>query len=138
MTEAIEILSQIQDQGLKVELRSGVLFVGPRERVTDDLRDELKTNMPNLLAHFAAGSDGDVQWRVAAMLAQLLPLSWPCTVPTLCADANALTTKQDCASCGEIRNTGEGDSYICGPCARAKAIALELWMQRPAQNVKTA
>src|SRR5215216_2428614 len=124
MNEAIEILSHIQDQGLKAELRSGVLFVGPRESVTNDIRAALKINMPSLLAHFAAGKDEDVQWRVAAMLAQLLPLSWPCAVPTLCAAPDAQPNKDECASCGEIRSTGEGDSYICGPCARAKSIAL--------------
>lgn len=133
--EAWEVVNGLLARGLKIEVKSGMLMVGPRDLMSDETRAMVREYTPILLAFMAVG-DEDVQWRVAAMLAQLLPLSWPCAVPMLCADANAQPTKRDCASCGEIKNTGEGDSYICGPCARAKSLALELWMQRPAQNAR--
>lgn len=136
--ELAEILNEIQESGLRAVIRNGVLYVGPGEKMTEGLREAVKGNMPDLIAHFAAVKDKDVEWRVARMLVQLLPLSWPCSIPTLCATPDAQPNKEDCASCGEIRSTGEGDSYVCGACARAKSIALELWMQRPAVQARVA
>src|ERR1044072_3960580 len=126
--ELPEILDEIQERGLRAVIRDDVLFVGPGERVSDELRDALKRNMAGLLADYASADDESVQWRVAAMLEQLLPLSWPCPVPCLFARREAEPGKQDCKSCGELLDVGEGDSFICGTCSRAKAIALDLWM----------
>jgi hypothetical protein len=136
--ELAEILNEIQEQGLRAVIRAGVLFVGPGDKVSDDLRAALKDNMPALLAHYASAGDEDVQWRVAAMLEQLLPLAWPCPVPCLFARREAAPGKHECGSCGELLNTGEGDTFCCGPCARAKALALDLWMARPAQSSRAA
>lgn len=136
--ELTEILNEIREKGLRVVIRDGVLFVGPGEKVRDELRDALKGNMASLLAHFACGGDKAVEWRAAAMLEQLLPLSWPCPVPCLFARADAEPGKTDCKSCGEPLTTSEGNSLICGACARAKSIALELWMQRPAAQARVA
>jgi len=133
-----ETLNEIQECGLRAVIRDGVLFVGPGERVSDELRDALKRNMAGLLAYYASADDESVQWRVAAMLEQLLPLSWPCPVPCSFARREAEPGKQDCKSCSELLDVGEGDSFCCGLCARAKDIALSLWMQRPAQSVRAA
>ena len=133
-----EILDEIKERGLTALIRGGVLFVGPGDRVSDALRDALKSNRAGLLAHFACGGDESVEWRAAEMLAQLLPLSWPCPVPTLHAKPDAEPKKEDCWSCGELLDVGEGNSYCCGACARAKDIALSLWMQRPAASAKVA
>jgi hypothetical protein len=136
--ELTEILNEIEECGLRVVIRSGVLFVGPGEKMTDDLREAVKGNTARLMAALSSDGDSYVEWRLAAMLAQLLPLSWPCSVPTLCAAPDAQSNKEACASCGEIRSTGEGDSYVCGTCARAKSMALKLWMQRPAVQERVA
>ena len=133
--ELAEILSEIWDRGLRAEIRDGVLFVGPGEKVREELRDALKGNM---LAHFVCRGNKAIEWRVAAMLEQLLPLSWPCSVPCLFARADAEQGKTDCKSCGEALTTGEGDSFICGACSRAKDTALTLWMQRPVHSVRAA
>jgi hypothetical protein len=135
--EVWEVVNGLMRRGLKIEVKSGMLMIGPRDLMSDETRAIVREYTPGLLAFMAVGDEG-VQWRVAAMLAQLLPLSWPCTIPTLCAVPDIQPSKEGCASCGEIRSTGEGDSYVCGPCARAKDIALDLWLQRPAQNVRAA
>jgi hypothetical protein len=135
--EAWEVVNGLLARGLKIEVKSGMLMVGPRDLISDETRAIVREYTPGLLAFMAVG-DEDVQWRVAAMLAQLLPLSWPCSVAVLCAVPEAEPTKQDCASCGEMNANGEGNSQVCEPCVRAKAIALELWMQRPGQSVSAA
>ena len=137
MIMASAALDMISGRGLKAEIRSGVLYVKPRQAIDEELREVIRKNMPQLLALLAA-DDSDVQWRVAAILGQLLPLSWPCPVPTLHAKSASEPNIEACASCGEMLDIGEGDSYLCGPCARAKDIALDLWMQRPAQTARAA
>jgi hypothetical protein len=136
--ELAEILNEIRERGLRAVIRDGVLFVGPGEKVSDDLRAALKANMPDLLAHYASAGNEEVRWRVAAMLEQLLPLAWPCPVPCLFARREAGPGKHDCKSCGELLDVGEGNTFVCGPCARAKHLAIELWMQRPAETAKVA
>jgi hypothetical protein len=137
--EIAQILNEIQERGLRAVIRNGLLYVGPGERVSADLREALKDNMAALLAHYSDVGDEDVKWRVAAMLAQLLPLQWPCPVPSLFALPDGQPNKEDCASCAELLDVGEGDSYVCGACARAMDIALTLWMQRPSpQAVRAA
>ena len=136
--ELAEILNELQGRGLRAVIRNGVLFVGPGDRMNDELREAVKDNMADLLAHFAAGNDHEVSWRITAMLAQLLPLFWPCAIPILFALPNCEPNKEDCKSCGELRAIGEGDTLICGPCARAKDLGLSIWMQRPAQIKRAA
>jgi hypothetical protein len=128
--ELVEILNEIKKRGLRAVIRGGVLFIGPGDKVGDELRGELKSNMASLLAHFACGGNASVEWRTAEMLTQLLPLSWPCPIPTLHAKPDAEPNKEGCKSCGELLDTGEGDSFICGACARAKDLAIDLWMAR--------
>jgi hypothetical protein len=135
--EVWEVVNGLLARGLKIEIKGGMLMVGPRDLMSNETRAIVREYTPGLLAFMVVGDEG-VQWRVAAMLAQLLPLSWPCAVPTLFAMPNAQPNKEGCMSCGELRDVGEGDSYICGPCARAKDIALDLWLQRPVQNVRAA
>jgi hypothetical protein len=135
--ETWEVVNGLLARGLKIEVKSGMLMVGPRDLMSDETRAIVREYTPGLLAFMAVDGE-DVQWRLAAMLAQLLPLSWPCAVPTLCAAPDAQPNKEDCRSCGELLDVGEGNSYCCGACARAKDIALELWMQRPAKNVRAA
>jgi hypothetical protein len=134
---AVRILEHIKAERMKTEIRNGVLFVGPKEKIDDELRWLITDHAPELTGLIAV-EDEDVAWRVGSMLRQLAPLAWPCTIPTLFALQNAEPHKKDCTSCGEMKAVGEGDSYICGPCVRAKSLALELWMQRPAQNVRAA
>lgn len=136
--ELAEVLNEIGERGLRAVIRGGVLFVGPGDRIGDELRDALKDNSAALLAHFACGGDESVEWRTAEMLAQLLPLSWPCPVPMLHARPEAESNKEECWSCGELLDVGEGNSYCCGACARAKDVALSLWLQRPAASAKVA
>jgi len=136
--EVEEILSEIQEQGLRATVRDGQFLIGPGDKMSDELREAVRDNMADLLAHFAVKGDSDLAWRVGDMLARLLPLSWPCPVPCLLARREVEPGNQDCKSCGELLTTGEGDSFICGPCSRAKHIALNLWMQRPAQSVRAA
>lgn len=135
----IDVMDGLMQRGLKVEVKGGMLMVGPRNLMSDETRAIVREHTPGILAFMLAGAgDDEMQWRLTAMLEQLLPLSWPCTIPTLCAAPDAQPTKKDCASCGELLDVGEGNSFTCGACARAKSIGLELWMQRPAQNVRAA
>jgi len=138
MMELTEILNEIRERGLRAVIRGGNLFIGPGDKVRDELRDALKDNMAGLLAHFACGGDEAVEWRAAKMLTHLLPLCWPCSVPCLFACLDVEPGETDCKSCGELLATGEGDSFICGECSRAKDIALTIWMQRPVQSMRAA
>lgn len=135
--EAPKLLDEILSHGLKVEIKTGLLFVGPREVITDELRELIKAHTSGLLALLSV-KDVATQWRVAAMLEQLLPLRWPCPIPSLFAIPDTEPEATDCKSCGEFLAIGEGDSFICGACSRAKDIALTLWTQRPAQGVRAA
>lgn len=134
---AAKVLEHIRAEGLKAEVKNGVLYIGPRSRIDDDLRLLILDHKPELTA-LVAVEDIKVAWRAGAMLRQLKDCSWPCSIPTLFALPAAQPSKEDCKSCGELLDVGEGDSFICGPCSRAKHIALDLWMQRPAQSVKAA
>jgi hypothetical protein len=135
----IDVVNGLMQRGLKIEVKNGMLMVGPRDQMSEETRQIVREHTPDILAFMLAGAGDDVmQWRLTAMLIQLLPLSWPCTIPTLRAAPDAQTNKEDCASCGEVKAVGEGDSFVCGPCARAKSLALDLWLQRPAQNVRAA
>lgn len=137
-TGAEKILEFIRAENLKSEIRNGILFVGPRSKVHDDLRWMITDHAPELTA-LVAVEDVDVAWRAGAMLRQLTGLSWPCAVPLLLAWH---TLEQygpaDCSSCGELRDTVNGDTQICGACARAKDVALSLWLQRPAASAIVA
>ena len=136
--ELTEILDEFQARGLRATVRAGVLMIGPGNLMSDALREAVKENMADLLAHYSVSGDEQIRWRVARMLEQLLVLSWPCPVPCLFARREAEPGKQDCKSCGELLDAGKGDSFCCGLCARAKTLALELWMARPAQSVRAA
>jgi hypothetical protein len=134
---AEKVLEFIKAENLKTEVRNGILFVGPRSKVHDDLRWMIRDHAPELTA-LVAVKDEDVAWRAGAMLRQLTGLVWPCPVPTLHALPDAEPMKEDCGSCGELLDVGEGNSLICGACARAKDVALSLWLQRPAVSAKVA
>ena len=136
--EAREVLSELKQKGLRVELRSGVLLIGPRSLIDDQLREVIKGNTSDLMAALTCGGDMEVEWRTAKMLTQLLPLCWPCPIPCLFAAPDAEPNAGDCKSCGELLDVGEGNTFVCGPCARAKHLAIELWMQRPAETAKVA
>ncbi len=64
-------------------------------------------------------NDPDISWRVEAMLAQI-PDSGP--FPFLTASQGVETGPNCCHSCGDFLKDGPG--YICGPCSRAKNLAL--------------
>jgi hypothetical protein len=137
--ETWEVVNGLLARGLKIEVVSGVLRVGPRELMTEETAAVIRAHRAGLLVFVMGGAiDDEIQWRLTAMLEQLLPLSWPCAIPTLYAMRNAQANKEDCGSCGELLDVGEGNSDCCGACARAKDIALSLWMQRPAQSVRAA
>lgn len=122
----IDLLTALQRAGLKTELRDGLLMVGPRERITDDLRELLTEYGPDLTGYLATGGDEALSWRIGAMLRQLREVESGQPLPLLCARPEAEAGRGLCYSCGE-RTRG----LACDLCARAKAIALELWMQRP-------
>ena len=136
-TGAAKILEFIRAEGLKAEVKNGLLYVGPRAQISDDLRWLLTDYRPELTA-LVACQDEDVSWRAGSMLRQLARLNWPCPIPFLVALPGCEPKQEDCHSCGELLDVGEGNSYICGPCARAKSIALELWMARPSRAEKVA
>ena len=135
--ETVEIVDELKARGLKLEMVGGVLKVGPRSLINDETAAVIRDNTADLLAYLTV-DDVDVQWRVAAMLEQLLPLSWPCPVPLLYALDVEQYGPADCSSCGKLRDTVKGDTQICGACCRAKAIALELWLQRPTRKERAA
>ena len=131
--ETRELLTAITGQGGRAELREGVLWVGPRSVMTNDPRAVVIQYRAELMAHLSS-DDEDVRWRLANMLQQLLPLAWPCPVPLLVAVPDMESYgPADCDSCGELRDSVAGEGYLCGACARAKALALELWFSRPVQ-----
>jgi len=136
---ACRLLALIRAEDLTIELRKGTVCVGPRERVDDDMKWLINTTRLDLTALVAAG-DEDVAWRASLMLRQLIlsGLRWPCQVPSLIALPGARPNPEDCRSCAELLDVGEGDSYLCGACGRAKDIALSLWIARPAQTERTA
>jgi hypothetical protein len=136
MVIAQAALEQFTRRGLRVEIRQGVFYIGPGRLLDDELREMVKENMAGLVAILAADT-ADLQWRVATMIEKLLPLEWPCPVPVLHVK-DFEPGRNLCASCGELLDVGEGDSYTCGACASAKTIALDLWMQRPAQIERAA
>ena len=76
-----------------------------------------ETVLPNIT------DDPEVAWRVEIMLPQI-PDRGP--IPFLVAREAVEARAGECASCGDP--LGAGDAYVCGPCSRAKAIALELSM----------
>lgn len=129
---AEKVLEFIRAENLRTEIRNGILFVGPRSKVHDDLRWLITDHAPELTA-LVAVEDAEVAWRAGAMLRQLTSLSWPCPIPTLHVKPDAEPNKEGCGSCGELLDVGEGNSYCCGACARAKALALGLWLSRPVQ-----
>ena len=134
---AAKIVEHLRAEGFKTEVKNGVLYIGPRARIDDELRVLIVDYKPELTA-LVAVEDVEVAWRAGAMLRQLKDRTWPCLVPTLFAMPAAEPNKEDCKSCGELLDVGEGNSFCCGLCARAKHIALDLWMQRPAQSVRAA
>jgi hypothetical protein len=135
--ETWEVVNGLLARGLKIDVVNGVLKVGPRELISDETAAVIRAHTAGLLAFMAGGcADDEIQWRLTAMLEQLLPLAWPCAIPTLCARPHANTNKEDCWSCAELLDVGE--TLICGACARAKDVALSLWLQRPAAIAKVA
>lgn len=132
-----DLLNELEHRGMKPLVEKGVLYVQPKQKLDDELRARIKAHTPELIAVLVI-PDVDIQWRVARMLKQLLLLSWPCPVPTLVALIAEPKHKEDCHSCGALLDIGEGDSFICGACSRAKNIALILWMQRPVRSVRVA
>ena len=138
--ETWEVVNGLLARGLKIDVISGVLKVGPRDLISEETAVVIREHTAGLLAYMMGGvGDDDLQWRLTAMLEQLLPLSWPCPVPLLLASPDIeLYGPADCSSCGELRDTVNSDTQICGACCRAKAVALELWLQRPAAIAKVA
>ncbi|HEX5736843.1 MAG TPA: hypothetical protein VF131_28695 [Blastocatellia bacterium] len=135
---AVKILGFIKAANLRTEIKNGILFVGPRSKVHDDLRWLIRDHAPELTA-LVAVEDEDVAWRAGAMLRRLTGLVWPCPVPLLLAMPDIeLYGPANCSSCGEIRDTVKGDTQICGACARAKDVVLSIWLQRPATVPKVA
>jgi hypothetical protein len=137
-TGAEKVLEFIRAENLRTEIKNGILYVGPRSKVHDDLRWLIRDHAPELMA-LVAVEDEDVAWRAGAMLRQLTGLVWPCPVPLLVAWPTLEEYgPADCSSCGELLNTVKGDTQICGACARAKDVVLSLWLQRPAASAKIA
>lgn len=126
-----DLFDELDRRGLKAEIVNGSLRIVPSERLDADLRDAVKTQMPEILAHVAAAGDIDVEWRLKAFLIQLQPIQPPAVLPFLVALDAEPKHKEDCPSCAELREPTDG--FICGPCATAKRLALEMWMVRPVQ-----
>jgi hypothetical protein len=138
--ETWEVVNGLLARGLKINVVNGVLKVGPRDLISEETAAVIREHTAGLLAYMAGGAiDDDLQPRLTAMLEQLLPLSWPCAIPSLSAVPSIEQYgPADCPSCGELRDTVAGDTYNCGPCSRAKNLALEIWMQRPAQIARAS
>ena len=136
--EAAEILRGLRARGLRTELKEGILFVGPRSLLDDELREMITARRAELIAHLAS-DDEAVRWRLAVMIDQLFRVEQPGPVPVLVASAAVESSSEGtCFSCGELLGADAGDQQSCGGCARARAIAIELWLARPAGQVLAA
>jgi hypothetical protein len=76
-----------------------------------------------------ADSEGEIAWRVQAMLPQI-PDSGP--IPFLVARKGVACGSGICPRCGDP--IGAADSFTCGSCGRAVNLALQIAMMIPSKG----
>jgi hypothetical protein len=131
-----ELFNEFDRRGLRAEIVGGALRLTPSSRIDSELREALRENMPDVLAHIASNGDRDVEWRLRAFLTQLQSIHLPAVLPFLVALNAASKQREACPSCAELRE--DGDGFLCALCVTAKRLALDLWFARLVKAEKVA
>ena len=108
---ALPLLITLQEQGFELQVTNGALFIKPVERVTPELRAQLRQHKPALMTLVCVCDQG-VQDRVEVFRAQLE--ADPLTVGPFLFIAGVPYSKSICFSCGAgLCDAGFGRCWRC-------------------------
>lgn len=130
---AAQLLDELRVRGVVLEAVGDRLRVeAPKGTITPELHEALKDHKVEIIALLMTG-DTEIAWRAAVMVSQIPTEGY---VPLLVAREAVEPQPGQCISCGNRLNAG--DSSICVICGRAKNVAIEIAIAKPASTSNVA
>ena len=130
---AADLIAELRLRGVAVQATGDRLKVdAPKGTITPELHEALKDHKLEIIALLMTG-DTEIAWRAAVMASQIPAEGY---VPLLVAREAVEPEPGHCISCGNRLNADE--RYICSLCGRAKNVAIEIAIAKPASTSNVA